>query len=137
MSTKILIVDDDPLIPRLYQRHLEKAGFELLSASDGEQALNLILSERPEVIVMDIMMPGMDGLSALRELKRKHATKSIPVIIVTSQSEYRICQQESQGSGAAVFLTKPFGPAKLIAEIQRLLSETATPGSEVVPQPTA
>lgn len=124
MGPKILFVDDDPLMPALFRRPLEQAGYELLAAADGRQALDLAAREQPQVIIMDIMMPEKDGLSALRELKRLEATKAIPVIMITSHSEYQVCRQESEGSGAAFFLTKPFGPAKLLAEIQRLLGGT-------------
>ena len=120
-----MIVDDDALMTRLYQGHLERAGYRLVVAASGRQAIALALSERPAVIVMDIMMADMDGLSALRELKGNELTKTIPVIVVSAHPEYRMCQQEALGSGASTFLPKPFAPAQLLSEIQRLVVPSA------------
>ena len=122
MPLKVLIVDDEPLMHMLYKGHLEKAGYELISAKSGEEGLTMARSALPAVIVMDIMLIGMDGLAALRELKNDATTKDIPVIIITAaiSQEHHATRQESIASGAALFLTKPIGPAQLVAEVQRL-----------------
>jgi two-component system chemotaxis response regulator CheY len=73
---------------------------------------------------MDIMMPELDGLSAIREIKRADATKTIPVIVVTANPQYHLSQQESQWAGATIFLTKPFSPAQLVSALQRLVPNT-------------
>jgi CheY-like chemotaxis protein len=130
MTPKVLIVDDDPLIHQLYRRHIEGAGFQLLSAMDGRQATELAEREVPQIIVMDIMMPEMDGLTAVLGLKKKQETQSIPIIMITANPMYHLCQRESEWAGAAVFLTKPFSPARLIEEIRRLLSGQ-TPSASV------
>jgi len=122
MGTKVLIVDDDPLMHKLYQHHLERAGFQVVTAANGMEGLELAQREIPQVIVMDMMMPEMDGLSALRELRRYDTTKSIPVIMITANAEYYTFKKEAEYSGAAVFLTKPFSPAKLITEVNRVIS---------------
>jgi len=121
MAPKVLIVDDDPLMHQLYGRHLAQAGYQVVTAESGEQALELVEKERPQLIVMDVNMPGIGGVAALRELKAQPATRSIPVIVVTSVTEYHLCEKEARTVGATVFLTKPFGPAQLLAEIRRLL----------------
>ena len=120
MAPKILLVDDDPLIHRLYQQPLERAGYELLSAHTGAQAVEIATRERPQVIVMDIMMPQMDGLSAMHELKADDRTKSIPVILMSANPHYHLSQMAPQLADSALFLTKPFGPASLISAVQRL-----------------
>jgi two-component system alkaline phosphatase synthesis response regulator PhoP len=120
MTKQILVVDDDPLMHRLYQHHLEKAGYQMLSAKTGREALDLASRQQPHVIVMDVMMPDMDGLEALRELKKNDATKGIPVVIITATGHY-MARKESEQSGAAVFLTKPFSPTQLLTEIRKVL----------------
>ena len=118
MAPKILLVDDDPLIHRLYQPHLEKAGYQVLSAASGPDAIDLATREAPQLIVMDIMMPGMDGLSAIREIRQ---AREIPVIVVTANPQYHLSQRESESAGASCFLTKPFSPASLLSAVQRLV----------------
>ena len=120
MKKQILVVDDDPLMHRLYQHHLERAGYQMVSARGGREALDIATRQPPHLIVMDIMMPDMDGLEALRELKKEDATKAIPVIIITANGHH-IARKESESSGAAVFLTKPFSPVQLLTEIRRFV----------------
>lgn len=124
MPPKVLLVDDDRLIHQLYQSHIEKAGYELVSAFKGNDAVEIAARELPQAIVMDIMMPEMDGLSAVREMKQDDRTKNIPVIVITANTQYHLSQTESQWAGAAVFLTKPFGPPSLISALQRVISST-------------
>jgi len=123
MAQKVLIVDDDPLIPLLLQHHLERAGYQVIGAQNGRQALEVAARELPQLIVMDIMMPELDGLTAVRQLKKNEATKDIPVIVIAT-SAHPMVQQEAEVAGAAAFLMKPFGPARLLADIRRLIPET-------------
>ena len=120
MAGKILVVDDEPIIHKLLQHHLERAGFQTITANNGREAVELASREIPQLIVMDIMMEGMDGLTALKQLKRTEGTKTIPVIMITA-NPHHASQQESESSGAAFFMTKPFSPAQLLTEIRRLL----------------
>jgi CheY-like chemotaxis protein len=122
MPPKILLVDDDALMHLLYRPHLERAGYQLLSARDGVEAVATAAREIPQLILMDVMMPKTDGLTALRELKKAEATKSIPVIVITANvNAYIASRQDSELSGAAGFLSKPLSPAQLVKEIQRLV----------------
>jgi CheY-like chemotaxis protein len=122
MGLKVLIVDDEPLTHLLYKTHIERAGYQMLAATDGGQALQIAKREGPDLIIMDIMMKDMDGLAALRELKGDETTKGIPVIIITaSVSSHLATRRESESSGAAAFLTKPLSPSQLLSEITRLL----------------
>ena len=111
---------------RLFQHHLEKAGYKMVSAMNGREALDLASRQQPHLIVMDIMMPDIDGLAALRELKNNDATKSIPVIVITANNHH-LARQESENSGAAIFLTKPFSPTQLLNEIRRIIPPTDNP----------
>ncbi len=122
MSNKVLVVDDDQLMHRLFQHHLERAGYKVVTALNGREGIDAATREQPQVIVMDIMMPDIDGLAALKELKKFDATKAIPVIMITANSHH-ISRQESEDSGAALFLTKPFSPTQLLNEIRRLMPE--------------
>jgi CheY-like chemotaxis protein len=122
MPQKILFVDDDPLMHMLYRPHIERAGYQVLAAHDGLEAVETAARELPQLIIMDIIMPNADGLTALRELKKAEATKSIPVIITTANvGAYAAARQEAETSGASGFLSKPLSPAKLIEEIRRVL----------------
>jgi len=123
---KVLVVDDEPVFQRLVQHHLERAGFRTLNASNGRIALEVAERESPCVIVMDLMMEDMDGLSALKQLKKNERTKSIPVIMVTA-TVYPITRQEAAVSGAAIFLSKPFSPAQLLAAIAKVVPDLEQP----------
>jgi CheY-like chemotaxis protein len=119
MALKVLIVDDEPHMLRVAELSLRKGGFELLLGNNGLQAVELARSAKPDLIVMDVLMPEMDGLTALRQLKQNPETASIPVIMVTARGHVMTRQQANE-SGAALFLTKPFSPTQLLREAQRL-----------------
>ena len=120
MAQKILVVDDEQIVQRLLQFHLSRAGYQTLSAYNGRQAVEVAANELPELIIMDVMMAEMDGLTALKQLKTREATKSIPVIMLTANS-HQVTREEAEASGAALFLTKPFSPTRLVTEIRRLI----------------
>ena len=118
MPHKILIVDDEPFMVRLIQYHLEQAGYEMVNARNGREAVEVATRENPKVVIMDAMMPNMDGFTALRQLKHGPATCSIPVIMLTA-NPHKFSREEAESSGAAIFLTKPFSPTQLLEEIRR------------------
>lgn len=120
MAQQILVVDDDPIMHRVLKQYLERNGYQMVSASNGRQAIELATRELPQLIVLDVRMPEMGGLAALRQLKETESTKSIPVIVVTVHAD-RVTHMESQLSGADSFLSKPFRPSELLAEIRRLV----------------
>ena len=128
MPLNVILVDDDQLIHLLYRPHLERAGYKVLSAETGEQALDIVEREPVQVIIMDIKLPGRDGLSVLRELRKRQSTKGTPAVVITSAVEYEVCQYEVNAIGGASFLPKPFSPAQLLAEIKKLLERTAAAG---------
>ncbi len=126
MSARILIVEDEPHMLRLTELSLKKGGFVILVARNGLDALRLAAQEVPALIVMDVLMPEMDGLTALKHLKQSSATAGIPVIMLTTRG-HNLTRQEAEAAGAAAYLTKPFSPTQLLAEARRLIGE---PGPE-------
>ena len=120
MPLKILVVDDEPYMHALLGHHLQRSGFEPLKASNGREAVEVATRERPTLIVMDVMMEEVDGLTALKQLKAQDETKQIPVIMITTNA-HQVTRDVAQTSGAALFLTKPFSPTKLLLEIQKLV----------------
>jgi two-component system alkaline phosphatase synthesis response regulator PhoP/two-component system response regulator VicR len=119
---KILVVDDEERIVKLLQVNLQKAGYDVVSASNGNEALNIIKKEKPDLIILDIMMPEMDGIEALRKLKQDKKTKKIPVVMLTCKSEDKdiFCGWKE---GADAYLTKPFEPAEVIIMVKGILRD--------------
>ena len=116
---KILIVDDEPNVRRLSRTVLSKK-FIVYEAEDGKQAIDIASAEKPDVILMDMMMPKMDGLTACYAIKNDPATKSIPVIMVTAIG-FELNIKLSQQMGAIGYVTKPFAPKELLDKIQQIL----------------
>jgi DNA-binding response OmpR family regulator len=117
LPEKILVVDDEPTIVEFVRINLEKAGFEVLEAGDGETALKLAASEQPNLVVLDIMLPGKDGFEVCRELRR---TTSVPIIMLTARDD-DIDKILGLELGADDYLTKPFNPRELVARIRAIL----------------
>jgi CheY-like chemotaxis protein len=124
MSTKILIVDDEPHMLRVTELSIKKGGYQIVIGRNGREALELAAREKPGLIVMDVSMPEMDGLTALQQLKANPETSGIPVIMLTVRGQ-AMARQQAEQSGAAVYLTKPFSPSQLLAEVKRLLEPAA------------
>jgi CheY-like chemotaxis protein len=122
MPLKILVADDQLHMLRFVQHQLQQEGYRLLLAHDGIEAIETALREKPDLLVLDVMMPRMDGLTALRRLKTEETTRSIPAIVLTS-SAHQLLRQEAEFCGADVVLTKPFSPTRLRQEIRRLASQ--------------
>jgi CheY-like chemotaxis protein len=123
MSKKILLVDDSPT-SRLKSRMIlgERSNYELISASDGKEGLAMALAEKPDLILMDVVMPRMSGLEACRALKEERTTKQIPVILLTTRNEQAMVEDAYQ-SGCSDFLTKPVDEQKLMAVLKTYLGE--------------
>jgi CheY-like chemotaxis protein len=120
MTPKVLVVDDDPIMHRVLKHYLEERGYQTLTASTGRQAIEIATGELPDLVLLDVGMPDMSGLAALRQLKEKETTRLIPVIVITAHAD-RTTQLESKISGAAAFLTKPFRSAELLDVLQKIL----------------
>lgn len=124
MAARILVADDDPLLRTLIEHKLVAAGHDVLVAVDGNEALDIVLREHPDLVVLDAMMPLRDGLDVLRTLKGDPALKSTPVLMLTARRR----EDDIVGAlrlGAADYMTKPFMPEELIARIDRLLAARA------------
>ena len=122
----ILIVEDEPDIADLVKYHLEKAGLPARTVADGKQAMELIVRDQPDMVILDLMLPGMDGLEVCRRLRASAATKAIPVIMLTAKTEEvdRIVGLEM---GADDYVPKPFSPRELVARVKAVLRRSAAP----------
>ena len=117
---RILIVDDEPNVRKLLHTVLNKK-FTVLEAEDGGQAVAVACAEKPDLILMDIMMPKMDGYTSCYALKSEPATKSIPIIMLTA-IDFKLNLQLSKEIGAAGYITKPFNSRDLLNNITQVLS---------------
>lgn len=126
VSLRILVVDDEPNIRRLIEHHLLRSGHLVETATNGIDALERVRSRRPDLLVLDVNMPGPDGFEVLAELKEDPTTVEIPVIMLTAlSSDDHI--RHGWGIGADVYLTKPFNPHELVLLVDRLAAVLGTP----------
>jgi DNA-binding response OmpR family regulator len=117
MKKKILVVDDSRTALFMVTTILRKERYELVTACDGEQALEVALAERPDLILMDVIMPRKTGFEACRELKRRDDTRSIPVILVTTRGEGENVEAGFQ-SGCNDYVTKPINAQELLSKVR-------------------
>jgi CheY-like chemotaxis protein len=117
----LLIADDEPHMRRLLQFTLAKSGARLLLAADGPEALRLAAAGPVDLVIIDYMMPGMDGCATLRELRRDPRHAGLPVIMLTSRGQTDL-REAVQDVGVDLFLTKPFSPIELGRNVQDLLA---------------
>jgi two-component system alkaline phosphatase synthesis response regulator PhoP/two-component system response regulator VicR len=130
MARKILVVDDERHIVRLVEINLQRAGYDVVTAYDGVEALEKVKSEKPDMLVLDVMMPRMDGFEVLGKLQSDAATSSIPVIMLTAKAQDADIFRGWQ-SGVSSYLTKPFNPRELLTFVERIfqsLDEGPGPG---------
>jgi DNA-binding response OmpR family regulator len=127
---KILVVDDEPKIIQLTQDFLENAGFSVQSAGDGERALAVIRAEEPDLVVLDLGLPVMDGLDVCRSIRK---TSNLPIIMLTARDE-EADKLVGLELGADDYITKPFSPKELVARVRSVLrrSELAQEAREVI-----
>src|SRR5438552_192903 len=120
MTTRILVVEDDPDIAELVQRYLSKAGFTTDRAASGREALELIGTKAPDLLILDLMLPHLDGLEICRRVRAHEKTAHIPIIMLTARADEseRIVGLEL---GADDYLAKPFSPNELVARVRALL----------------
>ena len=116
MKRRVLVVDDDPLIVEIMQTILDLEEFEVDTATTGEQSLDLVQVRPPDVVVLDVMMPGMDGFEVCRRLKADPATSRIPVVLLTARDRDED-RRAGMDAGADAYVTKPFSPLSLIDTI--------------------
>jgi DNA-binding response OmpR family regulator len=116
----ILVADDDPDIQSLVVLRLERSGYRVLRASDGQEALDLALREHPDLAVLDITMPKLDGLEVTRSLRAHDGTSEMPVILLTARVQEDDVA-EGLDAGATDYMKKPFSPQELGAQVASLL----------------
>jgi DNA-binding response OmpR family regulator len=121
MKQRILVADDDEGLRQLLRLILAREGFEVFEAANGEQALALAVAVNPAVILLDVMMPGLDGYDVCRRLKSDRRTGDVPVVFV-SAAEDVARRNEMQKLGAAACIQKPIGPRELVARITAVMN---------------
>jgi DNA-binding response OmpR family regulator len=126
---KILAVDDEDDILQLLEFNLRQAGFEVVTAADGEGALEVAERELPDLIVLDLMLPGIDGNEVCRELHRRAETRHIPVVMLTAKGE-EIDRVVGFELGADDYVTKPFSPRELVLRVKAILRRTMEPSDQ-------
>ncbi|OIO46110.1 response regulator [bacterium (Candidatus Gribaldobacteria) CG10_big_fil_rev_8_21_14_0_10_37_21] len=121
--SKILTIEDDKFLRELIKRKLQEVGFEATSASNGEEGLALVKEEKPDLILLDLIMPDMDGFMTLKELQKDHLLASIPVIILSNLGQQDDIDKAKQ-LGAVDFLVKAhFTPNEIIDKINKILNK--------------
>jgi two-component system alkaline phosphatase synthesis response regulator PhoP len=121
LAKKILVVDDEVYILHILDFSLGAEGYEVLTAADGDEAIRMARTEKPDLIVLDIMMPKVDGFEACRRLKADPETSAIPVILLTAKGR-EVDRQMGMEVGADDYIVKPFSPTRLIEKIGSYLS---------------
>jgi len=117
---RILAVDDEPHILKLVAFSLRSGGFDVIEASDGMSAIDTALAQQPDLILMDVMMPALDGYEACRRLKANARTAHIPVVMLTAKTQ-AVEQKTGLECGALDYICKPFTPKDLVAQVKALL----------------
>jgi two-component system alkaline phosphatase synthesis response regulator PhoP len=125
MPVRILAVDDEPDVLRLIQIKLKKTGFEVLTARDGEEGLNKAIAEQPDVVLMDVMMPKMDGFTAAGKIKEQMNPAPLVLMLTAKGQEADVVRGLS--GGADDYIIKPFAPRELIARINVALIKAGKP----------
>jgi two-component system phosphate regulon response regulator PhoB len=126
MSETVLIIEDDADVVDLIRYNLKKAKFRLLTAKDGAEGFSMAVTDRPNVVVLDIMMPRLNGFEVLKKLKADSRSQSIPVVILSAKGE---AESRIKGLqlGADDYMPKPFSPKELVLRIQGLMRRSSTP----------
>lgn len=123
MAEKILVIEDEKAIADLISLHLKGAGYEAVSLTRGEEAIAAAKKTAPILVILDLMLPGIDGMEVLRRLKRDSGLKGIPVIILTARGS-ELDRVTGLEVGAADYVTKPFSPRELVLRVKGILERT-------------
>jgi DNA-binding response OmpR family regulator len=123
----ILIADDDPVMVKLMEFHLKRAGWGVLVCREGLSVAERVRTDRPDLILLDLMLPGRSGLELLRDFQEDPELAQLPVVVVTSQGK-NSTQDEVLAAGARAVFTKPFSPTLLMTRVRQLLDEAEPEG---------
>jgi CheY-like chemotaxis protein len=119
-TRRILVCDDDPVILRLLQVNLELEGYEVLLAHHGEKAVEMALEQHPDLVILDIMMPRMDGYQTCERIKAQEETSDIPIVFLSAKAQHSDVEK-GKSFGVDDYITKPFDPGDLISVVERLV----------------
>ena len=125
MPATILVVDDDPVIQKLLAVNFEMEGYRVVTAGDGEEALAQVAAERPDAVVLDVMMPKIDGIEVVRRMRADAVVAAIPVLLLSARAQAKDIA-EGLDAGADAYITKPFEPLDLLERVASLI-ERGTP----------
>ncbi|MGC4376127.1 response regulator transcription factor [Fictibacillus sp. Mic-4] len=132
MSQKIMVVEDEQSIATLLKFNLEQAGFEVITASDGKEGLSLAEMEKPDLIILDLMLPEMDGMEVCKQLRQKHIF--VPILMLTAKDD-ELDKILGLELGADDYMTKPFSPREVLARVKAILRRmTQIPGEQAAPK---
>lgn len=126
LTHSILVVDDEPMARNLLRLMLVREGFDVLEAVDGNDALKVLGQHHPDLIVLDVMMPGLDGISLCESLRLRPDTKTLPIIMLSARTDARSIQQGIE-SGASRYLSKPISAEILTSHVRDLLTTITAP----------
>jgi len=118
VAKKILVIDDEPHFVKMLKRRLESCQYEVVSAPNGNEGLDRVATENPDLIILDIMMPEMDGYTFVKELKVKCENKMAPIIVMTAKAKMK---DLFEIEGVADYVVKPYDPDELLEKVKKLL----------------
>jgi DNA-binding response OmpR family regulator len=122
MPKTIVIADDEPHVLRSLEFILKKQGYRVITASNGEEALDRVMANNPDLVFLDIQMPKMDGNTVLRKLREEEQFRDLYIVMITAKGQ-EVDRLNSLESGANEYVTKPYSPRKLISRVQEILGE--------------
>jgi DNA-binding response OmpR family regulator len=122
LSKSVLIIEDEPFIIEALSFLLEREGIDFDCSTDGEGCLDIIESRRPDLVILDMMLPQMNGMEVLQSLRNTEAFKALPVLMLTAKGQKKD-RKAAEDAGVSLFMTKPFANDELIANVHRLLDE--------------
>lgn len=122
-EARVLIVDDDPVVRRMLQLSFESEGFDVTTAGDGEEGLNAMRAGKPDVVILDIMMPKLDGMKVMHELKGDDSLRGLPVILLSAKAT-SLDVELGLKAGASDYVTKPCDPIDLVDRVRSVLAKT-------------
>jgi DNA-binding response OmpR family regulator len=128
MEKKILVIEDDPATLRLVDYSLRHQGYEVLKASNGLEGIRKVQSEAPDLVILDVMLPGMDGFEVCHRLRAEPATAQLPILMFSAKAQ-EIDKDTGVKVGADDYLTKPADPAEIVSRVTRLLAQKKSAAS--------
>ena len=131
MAKKILVVEDDPASSRLISYTLERAGYQVLTAPNGLEGLGKAQEEEPDLVILDVMLPGLDGFQVCRRLRAESRTRHLPILMLSAKAQ-EIDKATGLKVGADDYLTKPADPSELVARVQNLLAQESTANAKAI-----